>query len=295
LHRDRGLSLRRLGRWEEAVQAFQKSLELDPLNGDAASTLVETLVIMNAWDRVELLADSWLLKVPDSGDFLNYKARAMVNGRGEVDQAWALLAPVSDVSGSRLGGTRILLASMRGDWAQATELASDEGVEGFLEIFERTPDLRAGEVYAMKGDAETARDYFADYIAYTNETDTNGRLGLGLRHTNLAEVYAWLGDNDLARRHAEIAAEAIPLQLDHVFGANVDRRLTWVMARTGDRDLALERLAAKLDQPEGFSRWELYLDPAWDFFRDDARFNALALPEGIEPEPFRQQRLGDGT
>ena len=34
---------------------------------------------------------------------------------------------------------------------------------------------------------------------------------------------------------------------------------------------------------EGFSRWQLHLDPAWDFFRDDPRFNDLVRPEGVPP------------
>jgi hypothetical protein len=78
-----------------------------------------------------------------------------------------------------------------------------------------------------------------------------------------------------------------------VFGTSTDQRRTWVLARSGQRDRALELIAAKLDQPEGFTRWELHLNPNWDFFRDDPRFNDLARPAGVDPEPFR--RLGDGT
>ena len=41
----------------------------------------------------------------------------------------------------------------------------------------------------------------------------------------------------------------------------------------------IERL---LNTPAGLSRWDLYLNPDWDFFRDDERFNALARPENME-------------
>ena len=293
LHRDRALSLRRLGRWEASVEAFEQALELDPLNGDAASTLVETLVMMNAWDRVEPLVDFWLRRKPDSGDLLNYKALAVLNRRGDVDAAWELLEPLDDVRGSRLAGTKILLATMRGDWDQAIELAGDPNNPGFLPIFDITTDKREGVIYATKGDLETARDHFNDYLAHVGQTEATGRIARAFRQINLAEANAWLGAPDSARRHAELAEAALPLEMDHVFGTNIQRRLDWVLARTGQRDEALERIAADLDGPEGWTRWELYLDPAWDFFRDDPRFNDLVLPDGVEPEPFG--RLGDGT
>ena len=50
----------------------------------------------------------------------------------------------------------------------------------------------------------------------------------------------------------------------------------------GKRDEALRRLADSVDQVEGLTRWELHLSPAWDFFRDDKRFNELARPLNLE-------------
>ena len=37
-------------------------------------------------------------------------------------------------------------------------------------------------------------------------------------------------------------------------------------------------LARMIDKPAGFNRWVLTLDPRWDFFRDDERFNDLIRP-----------------
>ncbi len=60
----------------------------------------------------------------------------------------------------------------------------------------------------------------------------------------------------------------------------MERDLVYVLARAGRRDEALERLSRSLDGPGGYSRTELRLDPAWDFFRDDEHFNTLIGPEG---------------
>ena len=57
----------------------------------------------------------------------------------------------------------------------------------------------------------------------------------------------------------------------------------------GLRDEALDRITGLLEQPSHLSRWQLYLSPEWDFFRDDPRFNELVRPEGVEPQPFIEQ------
>ena len=50
----------------------------------------------------------------------------------------------------------------------------------------------------------------------------------------------------------------------------------------GEREESLMEIERLLNTPAGLSRWELYLNPDWDFFRDDERFNALARPKNLE-------------
>ena len=69
---------------------------------------------------------------------------------------------------------------------------------------------------------------------------------------------------------------------DRLDGLGPSQWLCQVLALTGDRDRALEMLAELIDVPGGFVRWELYLDPRWDFFRDDERFNDLIRPHNLE-------------
>ncbi|MEE4172928.1 MAG: tetratricopeptide repeat protein [Xanthomonadales bacterium] len=294
MHRDRGLSLRRLGRWEESVAAFERSLALDPLNGFVAATQVETLVMMNAWERVEPLTDFWLRRSPDSTDLLSYKAQAMINDRGATDEAWNLLEAANVEGRGRGAGAQIELAMMRRDWDRAIELIEVPGDIGApIELFHRTRERSLAMVHALKGDEETARGYLEEHFRTLRSAEPVGRLAEGLLNISLAEAFAWVGDGDRAVEYANLAAEQVPLEVDHVFGQQVHNLRIWVLAKAGQRDIALELIDAKLDQPEGLNRWTLHLDPTWDFFRDDPRFNELVRPEGVEPEPFR--RLGDGT
>ena len=106
---------------------------------------------------------------------------------------------------------------------------------------------------------------------------------------NRAEAQAWLGNRDAALALAELSASLLSLENDHVFGTGLHKRATRLLAVAGRRDQALERIRERLERPEGFTRWELYLDPGWDFFRDDPRFNDLVRPEGVEADPFMER------
>jgi hypothetical protein len=97
----------------------------------------------------------------------------------------------------------------------------------------------------------------------------------------IGTAYAYLGDFESALVAMETAVELLPREADHLFGVNIHRSQTLVMAMAGKRDEALERITADIDAAEGFTRWQLYLDPAWDFFRDDERFNDLVRPENL--------------
>jgi hypothetical protein len=51
---------------------------------------------------------------------------------------------------------------------------------------------------------------------------------------------------------------------------------------SGNRDEALLEIERLLSIPSPMDRWTLYLDPMWDFFRDDERFNQLVRPLNLK-------------
>jgi TolB-like protein len=293
LHRNMALSLRRLGRWEASVAAFERTLELDPLNAFAAATLAETLGMMNAWDRLEPLVDFWLRRDPNSSDLIGWKANALVHARGDVDGASTLLENATAVEGMRISAAHVWVATLRRDWDRVIALQNDPSFERGLEIFGFTQALGLGTAYALQGLQETAEGHFESHIDAVRSEEPEGRIEHAFRDMNLALGYAWLGQHEEALTMVRQSDQQLSIEDDHIFGSNLERLKVWVLAKSGERDTALDLIAAKLDAPEGFSRWELHLHPGWDFFRDDPRFNDLVRPDGVDPEPFR--RMGDGT
>ena len=74
----------------------------------------------------------------------------------------------------------------------------------------------------------------------------------------------------------------LPLEKDHIFGAILENKHNLILAMAGRSDEALKRLADSMHREGGLTRWQLYLDPAWDFFRDNERFNELARPLNLQ-------------
>ncbi len=294
-HYHRSLSLRRLGRWEESIAAGNQALALNPLDSFTAAIQAETLAYMKDWERLEPLLERWLQIEPDSADLLSWKYHLLVRRDGDLDGAQQLLAGVQSSAGTRLEVFFVELASLRRDWDTLIEIESDPASQGYMAILDQTTDFRLGRSYALKGDQESAASYLKRYLATAAADEKQGPIARSQQAINMADAYAWLGDYDQALRYARLAAETMPKDLDAMWGALIEEREIRVLAAAGLRDEALQRISEAIDQPGWLDPWTLYLDPSWDFFRDDPRFNELVRPEGVEPEPFRAQRIGDGT
>ena len=73
-----------------------------------------------------------------------------------------------------------------------------------------------------------------------------------------------------------------PESQDPFFGSLFAQGRAQVLGMAGAREESLAEIERLLNTPYRFSKWLLYLDPRWDFFRDDERFNDLIRPEGAE-------------
>ena len=66
-----------------------------------------------------------------------------------------------------------------------------------------------------------------------------------------------------------------------MFGSFASQTRAQVLGMAGKREEALAEIERLLNSPYRLNRWWLYLDPRWDYFRDDERFNDLIRPEGV--------------
>ncbi|MDP9098570.1 MAG: hypothetical protein M3N48_06190, partial [Verrucomicrobiota bacterium] len=71
------------------------------------------------------------------------------------------------------------------------------------------------------------------------------------------------------------ACELLPVSKDAWDGPSFVTNLALIDTWVGERDLALEQLAASARMPAGITYGELRLSPVWDSLRGDPRFEKI--------------------
>jgi hypothetical protein len=67
----------------------------------------------------------------------------------------------------------------------------------------------------------------------------------------------------------------MPISKDRSDGPRLVSNLAWIYAWTGERDLAIEQLEIVSKIPNGPTYGMLRLDPVWDSLRGDPRFEKI--------------------
>jgi len=93
--------------------------------------------------------------------------------------------------------------------------------------------------------------------------------------SRLGLIDAGLGRKEDAIREGRRACELLPVTKDSLDGPSYITNLAIIYAWTGEKDLALEQLALSASLPGGVSYGELKLLPQWDSLRDDPRFEKI--------------------
>jgi serine/threonine-protein kinase len=95
-----------------------------------------------------------------------------------------------------------------------------------------------------------------------------GLIALGL-------IDAGLGRKDDALREGTRAVALVPIANDAIDGADLIVNLAIIYAWTGEKDLALKQLAEAAQVPSTVNYGWLRLHPDWDPLRGDPRFEKI--------------------
>jgi hypothetical protein len=91
----------------------------------------------------------------------------------------------------------------------------------------------------------------------------------------LGSIDAGLGRKEEAVREGRRACELVPMSKDAVVGVGLITDLANIYAWIGENDLALEQLAISAQTPFGVTYGDLKLGPEWDSLRGDPRFEKI--------------------
>jgi tetratricopeptide (TPR) repeat protein len=91
----------------------------------------------------------------------------------------------------------------------------------------------------------------------------------------LGLIDAALGRKENALKHGRKAVELLPISEDAYDGPLLATNLAVIYAQVGEHDLAVQQLAELVVLPNGPTPGTLRVEPEWDPLRGDPRFEKL--------------------
>ncbi len=166
---------------------------------------------------------------------------------------------------------RRLSASSEG-WCNDIGLS---GMAGAIDGYTVPNSWYRGLIAQGRGDRDVARREFLaaqsvvaqDLAKWPEDEKTMAMLGL---------VHAALGEREEAMRLGRRAVELLPILRDALDGPLLASNLALIYAWVGEPELALDELTPLVDLPGGPTRGLLRAEPEWDGLRDHPRFRQLA-------------------
>jgi non-specific serine/threonine protein kinase len=274
---------RHQGRWQEAVDHYQRACELSPRHPDHFVELAMTNWWLRRYPEAVALCDDAIALAPD--------------------QTWPYLTKVFNYWSwnAALDDTRSALEKVRegGDWVSYSwywqrmfEGEYQEAIEGLHLAHEDWIKLKIGTwprsllvAYAQEllGEEQLARANYemarSDLEKAVLSTPNDPRC-----HSSLGIASAALGERERAIREGKLAVELYPISMDAVYGLPYRIDLAHIYTILGEHDAALEELDELLSIPGWISVVWIETDPRWNALRENPGYRDL-LDKYSGPQP----------
>src|SRR5436190_16064296 len=271
---------RRLGQFAESIRDGEKAVELDPQNGSLATSLVQTYSGLRRFGDSERIANAAIARLRGAKPRLLIVKNEAALGMGNVEEARAALDSIQDKDDMDYQNARLWLYLIERDYSGAQAFAAKATDET-----KKMPDcwLTLATIAHAAGKLDEERQANAEakrsaLLALRPRPDDPNLLG------QLAVAEAGLSQNEEALRHGRQAADILPATVDAVAGPMCEMRLAQVLAMTGDRDGAFDKLGKLVKLSFGLNHGDLKLNPTWDDLRDDPRFDRVLAESALPLE-----------
>jgi tetratricopeptide (TPR) repeat protein len=292
------LTQRRLGLWEEAIDNFLFAAKLAPDNLSIITSTAETLNMSRDIKRLALFLKTVRKRFPDIADLAAIAAELVLRTEGDLEKAQKLFQGITPNSGRVYVVGKFELSWLKRSQSESEiiDVLNRPEVITFLERFPAALEYGRGLAYHVYGKNKLANIEFNKIISLVDETQLSGSsITRAVKIIYLAVAKILQGDTDSGIVLARQALDILSYDTDKADGVMIDNAVGYVLALAGERDEALEMIERLLDTPGGYNRWYLYLDPRWDFFRDDERFNKLIKPLNYEQSTYFKNKSANET
>ncbi|MFL6513912.1 MAG: hypothetical protein ACJ8M1_02695 [Chthoniobacterales bacterium] len=277
-----GYILRRRGQQEEGARNLERSVALDPRNPFTLQQLAQSYQALRRYPEEAAVLDRALTIVPN--DVATKTARAL------VDFNWkAETRPLHEAIDSILAGSPGAISDAADNWfvcalAERDPTAAERALVApgdnpcwadSVVIFSRS--FGEGLLARMMKDEAKAQAAFTK-ARLEQEKIVQARPDYGPPLCVLGLIDAALGQKAEALREGQRAIELLPVGKDASQGSQMLIYFAMIAAWAGEKDTALQYLAANAESAGGFyvaSYGALKLLPFWDPLRGDPRFEKI--------------------
>src|SRR5438445_3739715 len=267
---------RRQGHWEEATRNLERAVELDPRNFFILQQLALTYQSQRRYADEARTYDRALTIVPADPNTRILRALVGLDWRADIKPFQATLATlVAENPSVAPHVDSPLYALCERTAAAASPTLTNYPRPGVVNNGVNFPYAYwQGAVARCQGDSAKARTAFTAArreVEKTVEQQPNFAAALSL----LGMIDAGLERKEEALREGRRGCELLPISKDAIDGADVAINLAQIYAWTGEKDRAIEQIAAVQRVPNTLSYGLLKLHPYWDSLRGDPRFEKI--------------------
>ncbi|MFN8666337.1 MAG: protein kinase [Gemmatimonadaceae bacterium] len=273
--------LRKVGRWNEALEGFRRAFRLDPRQPATAVALAFTYASLRRYDEAARTWDRAIELAPDNYRYLVEKGRVYVRGQGITDSlasALRRIPPDFDPAG------HTTLARVDLEWLRRRPR---EALRAFDTM---RPEVYTGDDYLNAAWMRMMRAWIHERLADTAAARVEYRAAAALLegaatrdsmrarlHAMLGMAYAGLGRRSEAMHQAQLGMAMTPPTRDALFAPLMMHHAAIAYMHVGEMDAAVDLLVRLSTLPTyfGMSPVELRLDPLWDPLRGHPRFRRL--------------------
>ncbi|MGB9474360.1 MAG: tetratricopeptide repeat protein [Candidatus Udaeobacter sp.] len=271
-----GLIDRREGRWEEATRDMERALELDPRNFFILQQLALTYQPQRRYTDEAQTYDRALTIMPADPYTRISRALVALDWRADIQPFQTTLATLITENPNAAPDLDAPLYAL----CERTAAATDRTLSNYPRVGVVYNGVNyphaywEGVVARCQGDSAKARAAFTAArreVANTVEQQPDFAAALSV----LGMIDAGLDRKEEALKEGRRACELLPVSKDAIDGASLAINLAQIYAWTGEKDRAIEQIAAVERVPNTLSYGLLKLHPYWDSLRGDPRFEKI--------------------
>jgi len=285
-----GATMRRLGRWQDALNQFEEARRLIPRSYLIyADPLGVTNSSMRRFDEAERNLNEAISLSPHLSAAYVRKAHVLLARDGDVDAARQVLSEMS--RRTNLAETAEFGLIQGTLWTAEFRLFPNTFTEVF-DVFESGPveryrrmqpaiiataHLARAIVYEAMGDGQSASARYDSARVYFERIILSNPQSafVCMYHSNLGRAYAGLGRCEEAIREGEEAVQVLPISKDAYMGTDLVNNLAEIYVKCGRHEAAIDQIEKLLSVPSEISPGVLRVDPIWDPLRSNPRFRRL--------------------